>query len=68
MKVPDGESKKAKKGKRLKRRNMKSELTLNIQSNYKFWVAKIKQEQKEKKVMYQNPVCNPHPIPSHPFF
>ena len=46
---PDGERRKPNKSRHRKRRKITSELTANIENNYKMWVEVIKQEEREKR-------------------
>ena len=46
---PEGERRKPKKARRRKRRKVTSDLTKNIESNYKMWLEVIKQEEREKR-------------------
>ena len=46
---PEGERRKPKKSRRRKRRKITSDLTTNIESNYKMWLEVIKQEEREKR-------------------
>lgn len=46
---PEDERRKPKKSRRRKRRKITSDLTKNIESNYKMWLEVIKQEERDKR-------------------
>lgn len=46
---PEGERRKPKKSRRRKQRKITSDLTTNIENNYKMWLEVIKQEEREKR-------------------
>lgn len=45
----EGERRKSKKSRRRKRRKITSDLTTNIENNYKMWLEVIKQEERDKR-------------------